>query len=248
MSALAPVIFIYQDAGALSRAAAEQFVELSEKAIAATSRFTVSLSGGSTPRQMYLDLAADEFRDRVNWSRVFFFWGDERAVPPDDPQSNFRMANEALLSRVPIPPDNIYRIPAEKSPESAAGEYEQTLKRFWNGSLVGFDLILLGLGTNGHTASLFPHSSALREQTRWCVPVRVEELDADRITLTAHVLNRGSTVAFLVSGKDKSEVLYEVLRGPHDPERLPAQLIGPDPGKLIWLVDSEAASELSRTR
>jgi 6-phosphogluconolactonase len=240
----APGLLVYPDRDALSRAAAEQFVEISNEAIALHGGFAVALSGGSTPRQMYDELASNDFSGRVNWKRVSIFWGDERAVPPDDAESNYRMANEALLSRVPVPRGNIYRIPAEKPPQVAAMEYEQTLRSLWGNTLKGFDLVLLGLGTNGHTASLFPHTSALQEKSHWCEAVWVPELVADRITLTALVLNQSANVIFLVAGRDKSAILHEVLRGPNDPERLPAQLIQPEKGRLEWLVDQEAASEL----
>lgn len=239
-------LLVCPDRAALSRAAAERFVKISNDAIAANGTFTVALSGGSTPQQMYEELASNEFRDRVNWGSVSFFWGDERAVPPDDQESNYRMADEALLSRVPVARNDIYRIPGEKPPPVAAVEYEQQLRSFWGDKLIGFDLVLLGLGTNGHTASLFPHTSALQEQSRWCVALRVPELNADRITLTAPFLNLGANVIFLVAGRDKSAILNEVLRGPYDPERLPAQLIRPVEGKLSWIVDEEAASELKR--
>jgi 6-phosphogluconolactonase len=240
----APELLVYPDREALSRAAADQFVKLSNDTIAGRGGFSVALSGGSTPRQMYEELASNEFQSRVAWNRVFFFWGDERAVPPDDPQSNYRMADQALLSRVPVPGENICRILAEKPPQVAAMEYEQRLRSFWGNTLTGFDLVFLGLGTNGHTASLFPHTSVLQEKSRWCVAVWVPELNADRITLTGPVLNHSRNVIFLVAGRDKSAILDEVLRGPYDPERLPAQLIQPVEGKLVWLVDQEAASAL----
>lgn len=240
----APELLIYSDREALSRAAAERFVEFGQDAAAARGVFAVTLSGGSTPRQTYEKLASDEFRSRVDWRRAHFFWGDERAVPPDHPQSNYRMAYEALLSRVPVPQSNIHRIPAEKTPEVAASEYEQTLRDFWGNTLPRFDLVLLGLGTNGHTASLFPYTSVLRERTRWCAAVWVPELDASRITLTAPVLNHAANVSFVVAGRDKAAILREVLRGAFDPERLPAQYIRPDEGKLLWLVDEAAASGL----
>lgn len=240
----APRLEVYPDRAALSTAAADKFVRLSEEAIQGRGRFTVALSGGSTPRQMYEDLAGDQFRARVDWSRVFFFWGDERAVPPDNPDSNYRMADETLLSRVPVPRENIYRIPSEKPAIEAAAEYEGLLKSFWRGELIGFDLVLLGLGSNGHTASLFPHTGVLHEESRWCVAVWLPELDANRITLTAPVLNQGLNIVFLVSGDDKSTVVREVLRGSFDPERLPAQLIRPMHGNCVWMLDRQAAGEL----
>lgn len=239
-----PRLEVYSDRAALSSAAAERFAILSEDAIRARGRFSVALSGGSTPRLMYEDLAGEIFRARVDWSRAFFFWGDERAVPPDDPESNYRMADEALLSRVPIPRENIYRIPAERPVDEAAAEYERQLRNFWGNKLEGFDLVLLGLGTNGHTASLFPHTSALQERARWCTAVWVQELNANRITLTPPVLNCGANLIFLVAGGDKAKVVREVLRGPYEPDRLPAQLIRPETGSYVWLLDRDAAREL----
>ncbi len=243
-SVTAPELLIYPDRDALSRAAADKFVERANAAIAARGRLSVALSGGSTPRELYAELASNAYRARVEWRQVHFFWGDERAVPPDSPDSNYRMANETLLSHIPVPKENVHRILAEKNPEIAAAEYEQTLRDFFGEDIPRFDLVLLGLGTNGHTASLFPHTSALNEKKRGCISVWVPELNAMRITLTALVLNDAAHIIFLVAGMDKAVVLREVLRGPYDPERLPAQLIHPDHGSLLWMIDQAAASEL----
>ncbi len=243
MSNIVPEIAVYSDRTALAHAAAERFVAAAAQATAG-GRFTVALSGGSTPRDLYADLASDEFRGRVDWTKCFFFWGDERAVPPDDPQSNYRMANETLLARVPVPRANIFRIPAEKSPAVAADAYEQVLKEFWGDALPRFDLVLLGLGSNGHTASLFPHAAVLDEKRRWCAPVWVDELKTDRITLTVPVLNAGRLVIFLVAGADKAATVREVLQGPYQPDQLPAQLIRPTEGKLLWMLDKAAAEQI----
>ncbi len=241
----APELLIYPDRAALSRAAAEKFVQLAKEAIAARGRFTVALSGGSTPRELYAQLASNAYRGQVAWEKSYFFWGDERTVPPDHPDSNFRMANEALLSHVPVPPENIQRFLAEKNPEVAATDYEHTLHDFFGNQLPRFDLVLLGLGTNGHTASLFPHTSALNEKTRWAVAVWVPELNTNRLTLTVPVLNHAANIVFLVAGSDKAQVVREVLHGPYEPERLPAQLIQPDDGKLLWLLDQDAAKNIA---
>lgn len=235
---------IYPDLVEASRAAAEAFVRIGEDSIAARGWFSVALSGGSTPNRMYADLALNEFSSRLDWRHAHFFWGDERSVPPDDPQSNFRMANDALLSHVQVPPENIHRIQAEKTPKEAASDYEHLLRGFEWGELTGFDLALLGLGTNGHTASLFPYSDALNERSRWCVDTWVEELKAARITLTPPFLNRSANVIFLVVGSEKASILSEILHGQYDPDRLPAQLIEPKNGRLIWLVDRDAARGL----
>jgi 6-phosphogluconolactonase len=235
---------VYADLERLSRAAAEEFVKIGMDAIGAHRRFFVALSGGSTPRRMYEQLASNELGGRLPWENVDFFWGDERAVPPDDPQSNYGMANTALLSRVPVPRANIHRIAADKPPDTAAREYEQTLREILGQARASFDLVLLGLGANGHTASLFPHTPALVETLRWCVDVWVPELNATRITLTAPLLNRASNILFLVAGEEKARVVYQVLRGHYDPGLLPAQLIRPEHGKVIWLLDQTAASVL----
>jgi 6-phosphogluconolactonase len=241
---LRPEVFVHSDLDALSRAAVEVFVNLGRAAIGKLGRFSVALSGGSTPRRMYGQLASSQFEPRLNWENVHIFWGDERAVPPDDPQSNYGMADKVFLSRVPVPRANIHRIAGEKPPDLAAREYEQLLRELKGGALAKFDLVLLGLGANGHTASLFPHTPALQEKSRWCVDVWVPELNASRITLTAPLINRASNIIFLVAGQDKAAVLYQVLHGPYDPERLPAQLIRPDEGKLVWMVDQAAARDL----
>ncbi len=244
----APQLFVYPDRDQLSRAAADRFVESANESITTRGRFAVALSGGSTPRQLYQQLASNAYRARVDWPHVHVFWGDERTVPPDNADSNYRMANETLLSRVPIPQENIHRMLAELDPEVAAKEYEQTLHDFWGNVLPRFDLALLGLGTNGHTASLFPYTSALSERTRECVAVWVPELNTTRLTLTVPVLNHAAQIVFLVSGIDKAGVLREVLRGPYEPERLPAQFIHAEDGELLWLVDQAAASELEKSR
>lgn len=232
------------DLAALSRAAAERFVARAHAATTARGRFTVALAGGSTPRALYQLLAADEFRPQVDWRRVYIFWGDERTVPPDDPQSNYRLARETLLAHVPVPPANVHRIHGEEEPEIAAWDYERALREFFGNRPPRLDLILLGLGADAHTASLFPHSAALHETTRGCVAVWVPELATHRITLTAPAINNAAHVIFVVAGSDKANALRAVLREPFEPERLPAQLIQPADGKLLWLVDAAAASGL----
>ena len=188
-------------------------------------------------------------RSQVDWKRVRFFWGDERHVPPDHPDSNYRMAREALLDRVPIDPEHVYRIKSE-DPDAAraAADYEDTLLTAFDmttGSAPQFDLILLGMGPDGHTASLFPSTDAVRETRRLVVANHVPSLNAERITLTAPVFNAGATVLFLVTGENKAPALKAVLEGPYDPNRLPSQLIRPTRGRLIWLLDPPAARLLS---
>lgn len=238
---------IHPDSAGLALAAAEHFVSLAGEAIAARGRFVVALAGGSTPRASYVILASDEFAARVDWSRVHIFWGDERCVPPDHPDSNFRMAREALLDHVPIPSGNVFRMQGELDPVQAAAEYQQALQKFFATASVdtqSFDLVLLGMGGDGHTASLFPGTPAIGEQTRWVVAHFVDKLEAWRITLTPAIINTAANVAFIVSGPDKAERLRQVLTGPYQPCVLPAQVIRPDRGQLQWLVDASAAGLL----
>lgn len=246
-----PEIRILADAEALTRAAAEEFVGRAEESVRDTGAFTVALSGGSTPKALFRLLAGEldgAFRRRVPWGSVQVFWGDERHVPPDHPDSNYRMTYDTLLSRVPIPPENIHRIQGEDpDAEKAAEAYEQALGRIFRvaeGQLPRFDLILLGMGPDGHTASLFPGTPALQERKRLVVAQWVEKLQTHRITLTAPVLNNAALVVFLVSGAEKAETLRAVLLGEYQPERLPAQLIRPTDGRLLWLVDRAAARGL----
>lgn len=237
---------VYNDVEQLARAAAELFVSLSASAIQARGRFRVALSGGGTPRRVYELLATGEFSRRIDWDGVDLFWGDERYVPAEDRDSNYRMTAEALLRHISIPADNIHRVRTEISPPAAAASaYEIEMRQSFQcrSSIPQFDLIFLGLGTNGHTASLFPHSAALSEHSRPVVADFATEVKAWRITMTAPLLNRGRAVAFLVEGKQKAEVLHEVLLGPNDPQRLPAQLIAPE-GQLLWMLDEAAASLL----
>ncbi len=240
---------VYDDAEQLARAAAELFVQVASKSIGEHGRFRVALSGGSTPRRVYELLAMPAFSSRIVWDPIDIFWGDERYVPPDDSNSNYRMAAEALLLHAPLPPANIHRVPTEISPPSAAARaYENKIRQCFGESVSvpQFDLIYLGLGTNGHTASLFPHSPALRERSRLVFADFVAEVNAWRISMSATLLNGGRTVAFLIQGQEKAQLLREVLLGPRDLERLPAQLIAPE-GKLLWMVDEAAAALVSHT-
>ena len=211
--------------------AAEYFVAKSNQSIAERGRFMVALSGGSTPKTLYELLA----REQLAWDKVHFFWSDERHVPPDHPESNYRMANEALLSHVPILQNHVHRVPAENpNAAEAAEQYEQTLKDVTNQSLPRLDLILLGLGTDGHTASIFPGSEVLHETKRLVAAPWVEKFHAYRITMTLPLINNGASVVFLVSGKEKAKIVKEVLEGP---EKYPAQAVKPTNGELLWLVD-----------
>jgi 6-phosphogluconolactonase len=232
----------------LFQAAAEEVIRSATDAIGQRGRFSIALSGGSTPRNLYTLIAANASAS-LPWTKIFFFWGDERHVPPTDAESNFRMAEETLLSKVPVPASNIFRVPTENSDATAVAEaYEQTLRKFFApapGKFPRFDLILLGMGPDGHTASLFPETAALQEKSRFVVANWVEKLQTSRITLTLPVLNAARRVAFLVSGADKAAVLREVLEGNAPGEKYPSKLVRPTDGKLIWFVDRAAASELS---
>lgn len=242
------MIQVLPDPEALSQAAANLFAELARKNVTAQGRFVVSLAGGQTPKRVYEILAQPPHRANVPWDRVHVFWGDERYVPPDDPRSNARMAKEALLDHVPVPPAQVHPVPFATTPCEAAERYEAALRQFFAGAEPRFDLVLLGLGENGHTASLFPHTPVLTEQKRWVAEVYVQEIDLWRVTLTAPVLNEGQVIAFLVTGANKADVLREVLKGPRDVERLPAQLIRPRHGELRWLVDRPAAARLEESK
>lgn len=235
-------VTVARDAQALMTAAALRVAALSEAAIQRHGRFTWALAGGSTPRSLYALLAQPPFISSVNWSRVEFFWGDERCVAPDHPDSNYRMARETLLDSIRPDPARVHRMLGEEPPSAAALAYEAELHDHF-GLRMGspppsFDLILLGMGVDGHTASLFPHSLALRETQRW---VTFDPL-AKRLTLTRPVLNAGAQVLFLVSGTNKAARLKQVLEGPD--EGLPAQRIRPEHGRLTWLLDAAAAAEL----
>jgi 6-phosphogluconolactonase len=232
----------------LFQAAAEEVIRSATDAVAKRGRFTIALSGGSTPRNLYTLIAANASAT-LPWDKMFFFWGDERHVPPDSPDSNYRMAKESLLSKVPIPPANIFPVPAENPDAAQVAEvYEQTLRKFFAvapGEFPRFDLILLGMGPDGHTASLFPETAALQEKSRLVVANWVEKLGGSRITFTLPLLNSARCVTFLVSGTDKAAALHEVLEGNAPAEKYPSRLVQPSDGKLIWFVDRAAASELS---
>ena len=234
-----PEIKVFPTPEALAHAAAELVVAVGEAAIELRGAFSIALSGGSTPKALHQLLASDEFRDQLDWTKVEIFFGDERCVPPEHADSNYRMAKETLLSKVPIPGDNVYRMRGEIDPNDAAKEYGQMLKeKFGDG---GLDLILLGMGDDGHTASLFPQTEALHETKHRCVANHVEKLNTWRITMSAPFINRAAQVAILVAGASKAQRLSEVLEGKRDPERLPVQLIQPDPGQLTWMIDAGAA-------
>ncbi len=237
---------IVADPGELARAAAERFVRISREAVEASGSFSVALAGGSTPRALHEALADPDgpFFGSVAWDKVRFFFGDERHVPPDHPDSNYRMAYDTLLSKIPVRPGSVVRFYAEgEDAASVASHYETLLRsafRIGPGDVPRFDLLLLGMGEDGHTASLFPGSDALAETEKLAAAPWVEKLGAHRFTLTPPVLNGAAHVVFLVSGEAKAATVREALEGEHRPERLPAQIVRPTDGTVLWLVDREA--------
>jgi 6-phosphogluconolactonase len=242
----APDIRIFDDPNALFRGAADEFASRATAAVQSRGRFTVALSGGSTPKSLYSLLATNT---SLPWNKIYFFFGDERHVPPDHPESNYRMVREALLSKIPAPPENVFRVPAENpDARQAADAYEHSLRKFFSpppGQFPRFDMVLLGMGPDGHTASLFPGIPALQEKSRWIVSDWVEKFKTYRITLTLPVLNNAAVVMFMVSGQDKASMLKEVLQGKQPGELFPSKLIKPSTGELIWMVDRVAAAQLS---
>jgi 6-phosphogluconolactonase len=238
-----PEIRILNSSEELFRAAADEFATLADSAIQASGRFTVALSGGSTPKGMYALLASGDYPN-IPWDKVYFFLSDERNVLPDDPDSNYRLANEALLSKIPA--KHVCRVPTEMNDAAGAAQaYEQTLREVFRlapGEFPRFDLVLLGMGPDGHTASLFPGSAALDEKSRLVVANWVEKFKTDRITFTFAVLNHAACVTFLVSGAEKATALHQIFEEEKD---LPAGRVHPDEGRLIWLIDRSAAAGLS---
>ncbi len=245
--ATAPPLRVFPRPDDLFEAAAEEFIRSANSAVRQRGSFSVALSGGSTPKALY-SLLATRPAGTLPWNEIRFFWGDERHVPPDHPDSNYRMANEAMLSLVKLNPQNVFRVKAENPDASAAAaDYEQVLRRAFRlgaGEIPRFDLILLGLGPDGHTASLFPRTEALHENARLVVSNYVDKFKTDRITLTYPVLNKAAKVMFLVSGKDKAATLASVFDPDSSPEEFPAKGVQPSSGDLIWMVTQDTAVAL----
>ncbi|PSH04621.1 MAG: 6-phosphogluconolactonase [Acidobacteria bacterium] len=242
-------ILVGADVEETVRIAAGQFAALTRKIAAEGRAVNVALSGGNTPRPLFQALAADPFAGLIPWDSLQFFWGDERNVPPGSPDSNYSMARELLLSKVPVPQANIHRIPTGNGTAiEAADLYERTLRELVprSGGLPRFDYNLLGLGLNGHTASLFPGRPSLHEQQRLVVADHVDQVNSWRVTLTPPVLNNAAQITFFVLGEEKADAVKKVLEGSRDHERIPAQLIAPRDGTLTWILDSAAASQLTR--
>jgi 6-phosphogluconolactonase len=241
-----PDVRIFENLDALSQAAAESFVETSAQAITDRGRFLVALSGGSTPLTLYRLLAQSPTRKQIDWRLLHVFWGDERCVPPEDLENSYRQVHEALLAHVPIPTGNVHRIQSDLAPQVAADDYAVVLKEFSTPPLEWprFDLVLLGMGSDGHTASIFPGSAVNAASPTLAVTGQYEDRPSQRVTLTPLVFNSARRIIFLVSGEGKREVLASVLSGNLRPDFLPAQRIRPTNGELIWMVDQAAASQL----
>jgi 6-phosphogluconolactonase len=237
-------LLVYETPEELAEAAAHNFVARAEEAISEQNYFAVALAGGSTPESTYKTLAQD-YADRIDWSKVHVFFGDERTVSPEDEDSNFRMVRETLLSHIRV--GSVHRMRCELPPTEAAADYQRQLREFFGtDGIPAFDLILLGLGEDGHTASLFPETSALDVTDRWVVVNPVLKLETSRLTLTIPVINAAKAVTFLVAGEDKAEVLEEILEGDADPRACPAKFVRPENGDLTWMVDRAAAKRLSK--
>lgn len=242
---MADNIFIFENLTALSRAAAEKFVEIGNQAIERNNRFAVALSGGSTPKRLFQTLTSDEFRIRLDWTKTHFFFGDERFVPPASNESNYRTARENLFEPLRIKPENVSRWRTEFPIEVAAEDYENELKRvfaFKASEIPRFDLILLGMGADGHTASLFPETAALNETQKLAVANRVEKLDSFRLTFTFPLVNNAANIIFLIAGAEKAETLQKVLKGEFEPHKFPAQNVKPNAGNLFYFLEKDAAS------
>jgi 6-phosphogluconolactonase len=243
-------IVVVKDSVALSYKAAEILVGCIAEVLEQRPYFSIALSGGSTPKILFSLLVEDDsLRKKIPWNKMHFFWGDERHVPPEDAQNNYRMAYETMLAKAPVPPENIHRMPTEQfDAGKVAADYEQELRKFFrlkSGELPVFDFNLLGIGPDGHTASLFPGTEALHEQRHLVVANWIEKFQTNRITLTAPVLNNAGTIVVLVSGQEKAEILKRILEGEYQPDLLPSQLIRPNHGRLLWLVDQAAAGRLT---
>ncbi|HEX7733344.1 MAG TPA: 6-phosphogluconolactonase [Ktedonobacteraceae bacterium] len=239
-------IAIYPDIDTISREAANYTMRVAREAIATRGKFTFALSGGTTPGKMYALLVNEPYRSQIDWSAVHFFWSDERCVPPDDPQSNYRLAQESLLSRLNLRPDQIHRMPAERPDrDKAAADYEAEIRKLLGGDVPAFDLIQLGMGPEAHTASLFPHQPSLREEKRLIIAVNVPKPPPDRLTFTPPLLEAARHILFLATGADKAEALHEVLEGADNPEEYPTQGIARQArGEVVWMLDTAIAQQI----
>jgi 6-phosphogluconolactonase len=243
---------VYDGPNALAHAAAEHFLEQAQKSVAAKGKARIAVSGGSTPKRTFELLAnpQEKFLKAMPWDKLELFWVDERTVPPNDKDSNYGMTREAMLDTVPLKPEQVFRIEGELPPEEAAARYESTIRnqfRLEGAEVPRFDVLQLGMGDDGHTASIFPHTDAIHELGRIAYANHVPQKDTWRVTLTWPVIIEANDVFFLIGGKDKADPLHRVLQGPYDPETLPSQLIQPKNGRLLFLLDKDAAALLPST-
>lgn len=239
-----PIIEVYKDSVSQTNAAIDLFINNAQAAIQKQGIFSVALSGGSTPKQLYAGLAEPEQQEKLEWEHIHLFFGDERHVPPDHSDSNFKMVQDVLLSNISIPQDCVHRVKAELDPRVAAFAYEDELRGFFESEWPQFDLVLLGLGVDGHTASLFPGTAGLNEEHRWFIANQVPQLEEWRLTLTKHAINAARKIVVLVSGVDKAEMVSKVLSDDGSDELKPVQLISPVDGEMVWMLDREAAGLL----
>lgn len=226
----------------LSTSVANWLVQYIGQVLEKQDRFTIALSGGSTPKKLHELLITDAYKSRIDWSRLHIFWGDERYVPIDNELSNAKMAYDTLLNHVPVPAEHIHIMRTDLEPEDAAAAYEAILHAYFDNTATTFDLVLLGMGDDGHTLSLFPgKTEVIHEQQRWATSLWLESQNMYRITLTAPVVNKAAAVAFLAAGANKATVLKEVITGAYQPDMYPSQVIRPEKGQLMWFVDKAAA-------
>lgn len=239
-------IAIYPDLDTISQHAAAYIMHIARESIVTRGRFTIALSGGNTPGKLYGLLASEPYNSQIDWQLVDIFWSDERCVPPDDPESNYFMAHEVLLSRISIPVAQVHRMPADQFNRDAASlTYTQEMQRaFSTNGIPDFDLLQLGMGPEGHTASLFPHQPSLYERERLVMPVTVPKPPPDRLTFTPPILNAARHVLFLATGADKADALRAVIEGPDNPDEYPAQIVRPPNGEVTWMVDSAIAQKI----
>jgi 6-phosphogluconolactonase len=237
-------LHVYRNPDELSHAVAEWTADSIAATLKLKDRFTIALSGGSTPKALHKILAASPCKDQIDWSRLHVFWGDERAVPFDDDRNNAKMAYDTLLDLVPVPASQIHVMRTDISPEESASEYEKVLHYYFDNTATSFDLVLLGMGDDGHTLSLFPGTAAVHEEKAWTIAYYLKAQDMYRITLTKTIVNRAARVAFLTTGTNKAHALKEVQQGAYNPDLYPSQEIKPVNGELHWFVDAAAASEL----
>ncbi len=241
-------VVVYPDKDTLSHAAASYVVRIARESIVTRGRFTIALSGGTTPKALYGLLGDMPYREQIDWSAAEIFWSDERCVQPDDPESNYLLAREQLLSKIAIPASQVHRMPAEQPDRDAASlAYTQEMQRaFGTNGIPSFDLLQLGMGPEAHTCSLFPHQPSLHEQTRLVMPVSVPKPPPDRLTFTPPLLNAARNVLFLATGEEKAAAVQAVLEGEYDPDEYPSQIVRPPHGDVVWMLDAGAAARLQR--